>query len=104
MCIHCPWFTIPPSTSPSSTPSEVPVSPIRIPWARKMRRIAVRRRPIARRMPISRVLSRTSIVSVPTTLNAATTQMRNTTTAMASFSSFRAEKSEAFWDCQSSAR
>ncbi len=69
-----------------------------------MRRIESRRMPIARRMPISRVLSRTTMVRVPTTLNAATTQIRKTTSPIASFSSFRAENSDAFWDCQSTAR
>ena len=57
--------------------------------------------PIARRIPISRVLSRTTIVSVPTTLNAATTQMRKTMSPIPNFSSFKAEKSERFCDCQS---
>jgi len=95
---------MPPTTNPSRTPSEVPVSPTRIPCARKIRLIERCLSPMARRMPISRVLSRTTIVRVPTTLNAATTQMRNTTKAMASFSSFKAEKSDWFCVCQSSAR
>src|SRR2546421_5163041 len=30
---------MPPTTSPSATPREVPVRPTRIPWARKIRRI-----------------------------------------------------------------
>src|SRR4029077_12049942 len=104
MGIQCPRFSIPPSTRPPTTPSAVPVSPTRMPCARKIRRIDACLSPIASRMPISRVLSRTTIVRVPTTLNAATTQMRNTTNAIASFSSFKAENSEAFCDCQSSAR
>jgi len=56
----------------------------------------LRLHPHAMRMPISRVLSRTTIVSVPTTLKAATTQIRNTTSPMPSFSSFSAENSERF--------
>src|SRR5213079_113144 len=92
MGIQWPRFSIPPSTRPPTTPSAVPVSPTRIPCARKIRRIDACRRPIARRMPISRVLSRTTIVKVPTTLNAATTQMRNTTNDIASFSALKLEK------------
>src|SRR5439155_10593901 len=45
-----------------------------------------------------------TMVSVPTTLKAATTQIRNTTSPIASFSSLSAEKSERFCSCQSSAR
>ena len=59
---------------------------------------------MARRMPISLVWSPTTIVSVLTMLNAATSTISSRITAIASFSSFRAEKSDAFWVDQSSAR
>src|SRR6478672_2194059 len=80
--------------SPSSSPRAVPTTPIMIPCARKIHRIADAVIPIARRMPISRVLSATTIVNVPTMLNAATRMTSIRMSVMPSFSSRSAWNSE----------
>ena len=89
---------------PEHRPSAVPTSPMIAPWITNTRPMPRAVSPIARRMPISRVLSATTIVRVPTMLNAATIMMMQMMSPMPSFSSSSAEKSCAFWACQSSER
>ena len=85
---------------PSAAPTPVPRVPIAAPCAMKSAMMLRRVAPMDRRMAMSRVFSVTVTIWPATMLSAATPTMKLTKSAVASFSSQKAEKSVVFRSIQ----